>query len=227
VTTAPPVPSAAGYHGPMARVWDLHTVRGLAVTGAVAGLALACGTVAWELWRSRAGTIAAGPSDAEAPDGDLALKRLDRNALDDLRQRRLVFPVEGVRPESLIDSFADPRGAGTRLHRAVDILAPRRTPVRAVEAGTVARLDRSAAGGISIYQFDPDERYCYYYAHLDGYAPGLAEGAKVARGQLLGYVGTTGNAPAGTPHLHFAIYRLSDAKQWWAGTALNPYPVFR
>jgi murein DD-endopeptidase MepM/ murein hydrolase activator NlpD len=127
----------------------------------------------------------------------------------------------------LIDSFADPRGAGTRLHRALDIMAPRRAPVRAVEAGTVVRLDRSAAGGISLYQLDPAERYCYYYAHLDGYAPGLTEGAKVQRGQLLGYVGTTGNAPPNTPHLHFAIYRLSEAKQWWAGTALNPYPVFR
>ena len=212
----------------MGRVWDLHTVRGLAVTGVVAGLALACGTVAWELWRTRGGgTLAAGSSDPDGPDDSLALRGLDRAALDDLRKRRLVFPVEGVRPESLIDSFADPRGAGTRLHRAVDILAPRRTPVRAVEAGTVARLLRSGSGGISVYQFDPDERYCYYYAHLDGYAPGLTEGAKVERGQLLGYVGTTGNAPASTPHLHFAIYRLSDAKQWWAGTALNPYPVFR
>ena len=212
----------------MARVWDLHTIRGLAVTGAMAGLALACGTVAWELWRMRGGaTRASGSSEADTPDDGLALKGLDRPALDDLRKRRLVFPVEGVRPESLIDSFSDSRGAGTRLHRAVDILAPRRTPVRAVEAGTVARLLRSASGGISVYQFDPDERYCYYYAHLDGYAPGLAEGAKVERGQILGYVGTTGNAPPSTPHLHFAIYRLSDAKQWWAGTALNPYPVFR
>jgi murein DD-endopeptidase MepM/ murein hydrolase activator NlpD len=211
----------------MARVWDLHTVRGLALTGAVTGFALACGAVAWELWRTGAASRpAARAPDADTPDG-LGLRDLDRPAVDDLRQRRLAFPVEGVKPESLIDSFGEPRGAGTRLHRAVDILAPRRTPVRAVEAGTVARLDRSAAGGISVYQFDPDERYCYYYAHLDGYAPGLTEGAKVARGQLLGYVGTTGNAPPGTPHLHFAIYKLSDAKQWWAGTALNPYPVFR
>jgi murein DD-endopeptidase MepM/ murein hydrolase activator NlpD len=207
----------------MPRVWDLHTVRGLAVTGAVAGATLACGGIAWELWRHGVPSVDA----ASHPEGGPALKGLDAAALADLRARKLAFPVEGVEPKSLMDSFAESRGGGTRLHRAVDILAPRRTPVRAVEAGTVARLDDSAAGGISLYQFDPEERYCYYYAHLDGYAPGLREGAKVERGQLLGYVGTTGNAPRTTPHLHFAIYRLSDTKQWRAGTALNPYTVFR
>ena len=206
---------------------DLHTVRGLALTGAVAGVALAAGAVAWELWRKGVDlSAAASEPDLPAP-GAPDLKALDRDALDDLRNRKLAFPVDGVRPERLIDSFGDPRGGGSRLHRAVDIMAPRRTPVRAVEAGTVARLDNSPAGGISIYQFDPGQRYCYYYAHLDGYAPGLAEGARLERGQLLGYVGTTGNAPPNTPHLHFAIYRLSDTKQWWAGTALNPYRIFR
>jgi len=205
----------------MGRVLDLHTLPGLVRTGTVAGLLLACAAVASELWRKSV------DPDAHAGTADFDVRGLDKNALDDLRARKLAFPVEGVAPDRLIDSFREPRGAGTRLHRAVDIMAPRRTPVRAVEAGTIARLDSSAAGGISIYQFDPHERYCYYYAHLDAYAPGLREGDKVERGQVLGYVGTTGNAPAGTPHLHFAIYRLSDSKQWWAGTALDPYPVFR
>jgi murein DD-endopeptidase MepM/ murein hydrolase activator NlpD len=202
---------------------DLHTLSGLARTGMFAGLLLASATVAAELWRK-------GPdldADLDTPAGGPALRGLDSDALAELRARKLAFPVQGVPPDRLINSFQDPRGAGTRLHRAVDIMAPRRTPVRAVEAGTIARLDRSAAGGISVYQFDPDERYCYYYAHLDAYAHGLKEGDKVERGQVLGYVGTTGNAPETTPHLHFAIYRLSDSKQWWAGTALNPYPVFR
>jgi murein DD-endopeptidase MepM/ murein hydrolase activator NlpD len=202
----------------VARVWNLHTVRGLAVTGAVAGLTLACAVHP---------SVQAATSDPDLPKGGLALKGLDAPAVEDLRARKLAFPVEGVEREKMINSFSDPRGGGARLHRAVDILAPRRTPVLAVEGGTVARLDISAAGGISVYQFDPDERYCYYYAHLDAYAPGLTEGAKVERGQLLGYVGTTGNAPRSTPHLHFAIYRLSDAKQWWTGSALNPYSVFR
>jgi murein DD-endopeptidase MepM/ murein hydrolase activator NlpD len=195
----------------------------------MAGLMLACGAIASELWRKGVHpSVAAGDLDPDTPPGGSpALRGLDGPALDELRARRLAVPVQGVAPESLIDSFGEPRGAGTRLHRAVDIMAPRGTPVHAVERGTVARLDSSAAGGISVYQFDPDGRYCYYYAHLHAYAPGLKEGAKVERGQLLGYVGTTGNAPRAVPHLHFAIYRLSDAKQWWAGTALNPYPVFR
>jgi len=212
----------------MARVWDLHTVRGLALTGAAVGVLLGSGAVLGDLWR-RGGdlTIAADPREVGLPPGAPPLHALDVPALAELRARRLAFPVDGVAPESLIDSFADPRAAGARLHRAVDILAARRTPVRAVEAGTIARLDRSLAGGISVYQFDGDERYCYYYAHLDGYAPGLAEGTHVERGQLLGYVGTTGNAPRNTPHLHFAIYRLSDAKQWSARSALNPYTVLR
>jgi murein DD-endopeptidase MepM/ murein hydrolase activator NlpD len=213
----------------MERVWDLHTLRGLARTGTVAGLLLASGAVAAELWRRGVDLDArpAGTSDLDTPTGGPALLALDRDALEDLRARKLAFPVQGVAADRLINSFQEPRGAGTRSHRAVDIMAPRRTPVRAVEAGTIARLDNSAAGGISVYQFDPDERYCYYYAHLDAYAPGLREGEKVERGQVLGYVGTTGNAPASAPHLHFAIYRLSASKQWWAGTALNPYPVFR
>jgi murein DD-endopeptidase MepM/ murein hydrolase activator NlpD len=156
-----------------------------------------------------------------------ALRALDRSALDELRARKLDFPVAGVGPESLIDSFRQLRGDGTRLHRALDIMAARRSPVRAVEDGTVAHLDSSRAGGISIYQFDSAERYCYYYAHLAGYAPGLKEGMKIERGQLIGYVGSTGNAPRNAPHLHFAIYRLPDSKRWWAGTALNPYAVLR
>jgi murein DD-endopeptidase MepM/ murein hydrolase activator NlpD len=203
-------------------------VRGTALAGAAAGLILASGVVVRELWRRGVEpTLEAGTADPDIPSADADLAGLDEPAIADLRARRLTLPVDGVSRERLIDSFADPRGAGTRRHRAVDILAPRGTPVRAVEAGTIARLDVSAAGGISVYQFDGSERYCYYYAHLDRYALGLKEGAAVARGEVIGYVGTTGNAPRHTPHLHFAIYRLSEAKQWSAATALNPYPVFR
>ena len=208
-------------------MWDLHTVRGTAAVGAAAGLLLATGVVARELWiRGVRPSLVAGANDRDAP-ADPRIDPLDAPSIADLRARRLTIPVDGVTRERLIDSFADPRGAGTRLHRAVDILAPRGTPIRAVEAGTIARLDVSAAGGISVYQFDVGERYCYYYAHLDRYAPGLKEGAVVGRGEVIGYVGTTGNAPRNTPHLHFAIYRLSPGKQWSAATALNPYPVFR
>ncbi len=144
----------------------------------------------------------------------------------DIRGRALEMPVEGIRPDQLVDSFADKR-SGTRVHEALDILAPRNTPVKAVEDGTIARLFYSKAGGITIYQFDPGEQFCYYYAHLERYADGLQEGAKVRKGQVLGYVGTSGNAAKDTPHLHFAVFRLTASKHWWEGTPIDPYPALR
>jgi hypothetical protein len=106
---------------------------------------------------------------------------------------------------------------GTRRHEALDILAPRETPVLAVEDGVVAKLFLSKPGGITVYQFDPSRTYAYYYAHLERYAAGLKDGDSVQRGQVIGYVGTTGNAPPDTPHLHFAIFKLTDPKRWWDG----------
>lgn len=142
----------------------------------------------------------------------------------DLAERGLSIPVDGVTRDQLTRSFDDRRGSD-RLHQAIDILAPRHTPVRAVEDGTIARLFNSRAGGITVYQFDPTERYCYYYAHLERYAEGLQEGQHVRQGQVIGYVGTSGNAPPGTPHLHFAVYRLTGEKRWWEGTPIDPYDV--
>jgi murein DD-endopeptidase MepM/ murein hydrolase activator NlpD len=118
------------------------------------------------------------------------------------------------------------RGSARR-HQAIDILAPQGTPVKAVEDGVIARLFSSKAGGITIYQFDPTERYCYYYAHLERYADGLREGEKVRKGQVIGYVGTSGNAAKDTPHLHFAVFRLTAEKRWWEGTPIDPYNVLR
>ena len=109
----------------------------------------------------------------------------------------------------------------------MDILAPRGTPVVAAVGGRIAKLFTSAAGGLTIYQFDEAEQFCYYYAHLDSYAPDLNEGQIVQRGQVIGYVGTTGNAPPDTPHLHFAIYRLGAEKRWWDGTPIDPIDVLR
>jgi murein DD-endopeptidase MepM/ murein hydrolase activator NlpD len=143
----------------------------------------------------------------------------------DLGGGRLLFPVPAVSPSAMSDSFADRRGF--RTHQAVDILAPRGSAVVAVDDGTLARLSSSAAGGISIYQFDTAERYCFFYAHLERYAPGLTEGQAVKRGLLLGYVGTTGNAAADAPHLHFAISELTAPKQWWGGTPIDPYPLWK
>jgi len=143
-----------------------------------------------------------------------------------LRDRRLDLPVQGAKREDLRESFDEQRGASQR-HEAIDMLAPRHTPVVAVEDGTIARLFFSEAGGTTIYQFDPTSTYVYYYAHLERYADGLQEGSRVKRGDVLGYVGTSGNAPKDTPHLHFAIFRMTDKKQWWQGTPIDPYKVLR
>ncbi len=143
----------------------------------------------------------------------------------ELADRDLEIPVAGVKPDQLVRSFSDARGE--RRHEALDILAPEGTPVRAAEDGTIARLFLSKSGGITIYQFDPGERYCYYYAHLQRYASGLREGQRVRKGDVLAYVGTTGNAPKNTPHLHFAIFRLTADKHWWEGTPVDPYDVLR
>ncbi|HET9368901.1 MAG TPA: M23 family metallopeptidase [Vicinamibacterales bacterium] len=146
--------------------------------------------------------------------------------VDDLRSRDLAIPVREIRRDQLRSSFHERRGAA-RQHEAMDILAPRHTPVLAVEDGTIAKLFHSKAGGITIYQFDPTSAYAYYYAHLERYAEELHEGDAVSRGQVIGYVGTSGNAPPNTPHLHFAIFKLTSDKRWWQGTPIDPFDVWR
>jgi murein DD-endopeptidase MepM/ murein hydrolase activator NlpD len=144
----------------------------------------------------------------------------------DLAGRHLSVPVSGIPGDKLVRSYHDSRSGG-REHEALDILAPRGTPVVAVEDGTVAKLFNSKAGGITLYQFDPGKEYAYYYAHLDHYADGLKEGDSLHRGQVIGYVGTTGNAPKDTPHLHFAVFRLTAEKHWWEGTPIDPYDILK
>jgi murein DD-endopeptidase MepM/ murein hydrolase activator NlpD len=135
----------------------------------------------------------------------------------------LLMPVQGFDVKNLRDNFDETRG-GMRKHEALDIMAPRGTPVVAVDDGVVTKLFRSIAGGITIYQYDRTESFVYYYAHLDRYADGLREGQVLKRGEVIGYVGTTGNAPANAPHLHFTIFELGPEKKWWRGKALNPFP---
>jgi murein DD-endopeptidase MepM/ murein hydrolase activator NlpD len=144
--------------------------------------------------------------------------------LDDLRGRRLELPVEGIDRKELKDTFTE--GRTGHVHEAIDILAPRGTPIVAVEEGRIEKLFESKRGGLTVYQFDPSGRYCYYYAHLDRYASGLAEGQTVKRGQVIGYVGTSGNAAPQTPHLHFTIFKLAADKKWWQGVPINPFPVW-
>jgi peptidoglycan LD-endopeptidase LytH len=145
----------------------------------------------------------------------------------DLATRGLLVPVQGIGREQLHDTFRDPRGGGARPHGALDIMAPRNTPVLAVEDGKIQKLFTSDQGGLTIYQFDPSETYAYYYAHLQRYTDGLEEGQTVRKGQVIGYVGTTGNAGPDSPHLHFAIFRLTPEKKWWKGDPLNPFEVLR
>ncbi len=142
----------------------------------------------------------------------------------DIPHGRLRIPIDGENIETFKNGFTERRG-GDRPHEAVDMLAPRNTPVHAVESGSIAKLFTSKAGGLTIYQFDPTGHLCYYYAHLERYADGLAEGQAVKRGDVIGYVGYTGNANPAGPHLHFAIVVLGPEKRWWEGTPINPYPV--
>lgn len=138
---------------------------------------------------------------------------------------RLSMPLAGIDPDTLTSAFNDLRGG--RKHEALDIPAPRGTPVLAVAEGNVVKLFNSKDGGLTVYQFDNTRMWSFYYAHLDRYAPGLKEGVLLRKGDVLGYVGTTGNAPKDTPHLHFAVSRLGPEKDWWKGTPVDPLPLFR
>jgi peptidoglycan LD-endopeptidase LytH len=132
-------------------------------------------------------------------------------------------PIDGLTLSDLHDTFNEVHNG--HRHEAIDILARRGTPVHAVVSGTIRKLFLSKAGGNTIYEFDEAQVYCYYYAHLDRYANALKEGIRVQRGDLIAYVGSTGNANVNTPHLHLAIFELGPEKQWWKGTAVNPYPA--
>jgi len=149
----------------------------------------------------------------------------DTNAT--LASMRLLLPVQGVRAEELRDTFSDSRSEG-RVHDAIDIMAPRNSPVLAAADGRVVRLFRSVKGGITLYQLAAaDEHIVLYYAHLERYADGLAEGHLARRGETVGYVGDTGNATPGDTHLHFQIYRVADPRHFWTGDNVNPYPLLR
>lgn len=165
----------------------------------------------------------ARPTDAPAATPSPAAPRGDP-ATGGPAPGELAMPIANVDPRTLRDDFADARG-GARRHEALDILAPRGTPVRAAHDGFVKKLFKSVPGGLTVYAFDLEERYCSYYAHLDGYAPGLHEGQRLKQGDVVGYVGTTGNAPKNTPHLHFAVTVLGPDKGWWTGKPIDPYPL--
>jgi murein DD-endopeptidase MepM/ murein hydrolase activator NlpD len=196
---------------------------------AAVGAALCALVVARAAWQHAqtpvAAPVARPAAAAEAPlAGAPAEPDIAGSDLERLRGRELKIPVEGVSAKELRDNFAEARGG--HVHEALDILAPRGTPVLAVDDGRVVKLFTSVRGGLTVYQFDPTETFCYYYAHLDRYAPALEQGMRLRKGALVGYVGTTGNAPRDTPHLHFTVFKLGKEKRWWEGTAINPFPVW-
>ena len=137
---------------------------------------------------------------------------------------RLQIPVAGVKASSLVDTYSQARGQGRR-HDAIDIMAPRGTSVVAAADGVVMKLFQSVRGGTALYELAPDRRTIYYYAHLDRYAPGIVEGRAIKRGELLGYVGNTGDAGPGNYHLHFEVSTTADPRRYWGGTPQNPYPL--
>ncbi|NIJ07124.1 murein DD-endopeptidase MepM/ murein hydrolase activator NlpD [Sphingomonas vulcanisoli] len=138
----------------------------------------------------------------------------------------LVIPVSGVQPAQLTDTWGDARGDGTRAHHAIDIMAPRGTPVVAAAAGTVEKIFESKDGGHTVYVRRSDPAWVDYYAHLDSYAPNLAEGMKIGQGQLIGAVGSSGDASPEAPHLHYEIKQMAPGERWWQGTNINPYAIF-
>jgi peptidoglycan LD-endopeptidase LytH len=173
----------------------------------------------------RAAPAQSGPA-ADADLYDPTKGVVTRDDLDRLRRRILAVPVLGAYPVDVPNSFIEGRSSGRR-HNAADILAPRGTLVLSADDGVIRRLSTNALGGITIYATDPDERFVYYYAHLDGYAPDLRVDQRVRRGDVLGYVGTTGNAPVNVPHLHFQIMRLLDRDRLWDGVPIDPKPFLQ
>jgi murein DD-endopeptidase MepM/ murein hydrolase activator NlpD len=167
------------------------------------------------------------PTPAASPGASSQAQGLSGEQASALALMHLLIPVEGVAPNQLQDTFKDARSEG-RVHDAIDIIAPRGTPVLAATDGRVVKLFKSAKGGITFYQLAAaDEHYVLYYAHLERYADGLSEGHVARRGETLAYVGDTGNAAPGNTHLHFQIYRVEDPKHFWTGENLNPYPLLR
>ena len=165
----------------------------------------------------------AGPQLATGGSSSPAVGPAD---LDALKSEGLIIPVAGVEARDLVDSFDDKRGS-ERHHNALDIMANRNTPVLAAVSGTVIKMHNSVPGGLSLYLSDPTSRFVMMYGHLESFRPGLKEGAKVSRGEIVGFVGSSGNANPLAPHLHFQVTRNDNLKEWWKGTPLNPFLVFR
>ena len=229
---------AAGLHFTLMprgeRARTLQVAPSPAASTAVAGSGVEGGGTA--AWPDAGGMVTVPPSGPAATSASTAATPVPELPVDtgtvppdaepaaDPLPSGLVVPVQGIAPSQLSSTFDDDRGEG-RVHEALDIMAPAGTPVLAVADGHVEKLFDSDRGGLTIYQFEPGGKYAYYYAHLERYAPGLEERQQLRRGEVIGYVGSTGNANPAAPHLHFAIFLLGPEKRWWEGTAIDPYPL--
>ena len=198
-----------------------NPLRSTAVRGVLAALALAAlaSTPAHAQRRLLGTPVTQARSLAASSTGLSGANRADPSA-------GLLVPVDGISRSQLRDTYNQSRSEG-RTHHAIDIHAPRGTPVVAVADGTVLKLHQGARGGIAVYLLDEDGQTRYYYAHLDGYAEGLREGQRVERGEVIGFVGDTGNAQPGDYHLHFSVAILENGARWWQGRNLNPYDLLR
>lgn len=199
----------------MARGYGAPTATTGAVTAASPASAIASPTAGAPADTASVPTMTPSGTETVSPE-DVALL-----------EHEVAMPLDGVNPSVLHSNFDERRGGGTRRHEALDIMAARRTPVRSAAKGRVLKLFTSAAGGLMIYAADSSERFVLMYAHLDGYADGMRDGSPLARGQLIGYVGSTGNAVASAPHLHFAMARSADVKRWSKGQPIDPLPILQ
>ncbi|MES2497317.1 MAG: M23 family metallopeptidase [Pseudomonadota bacterium] len=191
-------------------------------------LVMAIGYVGWIVILNlpgRGGGKVVASAD-QAPAAVVEAPRITASAVPTGSTGRLVVPVAGIRAEQLADTFDDARGEG-RVHDAIDIMAPRGTPVIAAAEGTVEKLFDSELGGRTIYIRRTGGQWIDYYAHLESYAPGLAEGQRIAQGEVIGSVGSTGDASPEAPHLHYAVNAMAPGEGWWQGKAVNPYPLLR
>ena len=208
----------------------LHFVLRILVTLATLMLAAAAASVAASaqtlIPTTRLQALIAEARNKSTTTDAPATREASARPAESRRGMGLLVPVMGMPVERLRNTFDDSRSGGRR-HDAIDIHAPKGTPVVATTDGTIIKLHNGARGGLSLYQMDDDGRTRYYYAHLDRYAEGVREGARVRRGQVIGYVGDTGNAQPGDYHLHFSIAVLSDRSRWWTGENLNPFHVLR
>ena len=167
--------------------------------------------------------LAGAPASAKPAAPDPTANTAAMSDLEYLAYRRLVVPVAGADMSKVTDTFNDDRDGGERTHHAIDILAPRDTPILSADDGTILRMSTNTLGGITMYTVDPNHRLVYYYAHMDHYNDAMSPGRAIQKGDTLGYVGTTGNAPKDTPHLHFQVMRWPADGKYWNGEPLDPF----